>query len=272
MALQAAESGAWPGVEIRPPLPVDLSALAKRRRPTFVTPPEEADEAEVTSQLVGRPSVVPMRSSTPVTALERHEGFFGFGRNGAGLGLARGRLAHQAIEMWFTSGRRPRLKDLARRLDDELSANDVDRLSREVNAMLDWLDGSPLAKTLRQKDTESHFEMPFSWDWDGMPVHGTIDLVYRTGQAWRVVDFKTDDVRGRPVEQAANRYLSQLALYREAVKQATGKPPEAALVFLRVGKVYTPPSDDLASALAHVREGVELGWEVSASLEDDVEE
>ena len=272
MAQQAAESGAWPGVEVRPPMPVDLKAMAKRRRPTFVTPPNEADEEEVTSPLVGRPAVVPMRSSTPVTALEKHEGFFGFARNGAGLGLARGQLAHQAIERWFASGRRPCLKEMARRLDDGLSEEDVARLSGEVDAMLDWLDGSPLAETLRREDTESYFEMPFSWDWDGMPVHGTIDLVYRSGQAWRVVDFKTDDIRGRPVEQSASRYLSQLALYREAVKRATGETPEASLVFLRVRKIYTPPEGDLASALSDVRRGVESGWGIAEPLEEVVEE
>ena len=272
MAQQAAESGAWPGVEVRPPMPVDLKARAKRRRPPFVSPPQEADEEEFTSPLVGRPAVVPIRSSTPVTALERHEGFFGFVRNGTGLGLARGRLAHVAIEQWFTSGRRPCLKEIARRLDDGLSEEDVARLSGEVDAMLDWLDGSPLAKTLRREDTESYLEMPFSWDWDGMPVHGTIDLVYRSGQAWRVVDFKTDDVRGRHVNESASRYLSQLALYREAVKQATGETPEASLVFLRVGKIYTPPEDDLASALSDVRRGVESGWEAVGTLEIDEEE
>ncbi len=272
MAQQAAESGAWPEVEVRPPIPVDLKAMAKRRRPTFVTPPNEADEEEVTSPLVGRPAVVPMRSSTPVTALEKHEGFFGFARNGAGLGLARGQLAHEAIERWFTSGRRPCLKEMARQLDDGLSEEDVARLSGEVDAMLDWLDGSTLAETLRQKDTESYFEMPFSWDWDGMPVHGTIDLVYRIGQAWRVVDFKTDDVRGRPVEQSASRYLSQLALYREAVKRATGATPEASLVFLRVGKIYIPAEGDLASALSDVRRGVESGWRIAEPSEEFVEE
>ena len=35
MAQQAAELGAWPGVEVRPPMPVDLKAMAKRRRPTL---------------------------------------------------------------------------------------------------------------------------------------------------------------------------------------------------------------------------------------------
>ena len=92
--------------------------------------------------------------------------------------------------------------------------------------MLDWLDGTALAETLRHPDTEYHLEMPFSWDWDGIPVHGTIDLVYRNGGSWHVADFKTDDVRGRPIEDAASRYLSQLALYREALRRATGETPE----------------------------------------------
>ena len=164
------------------------------------------------------------------------------------------------------------MKEMARQLDDGLSEEDVARLSGEVDAMLDWLDGSPLAETLRREDTESYFEMPFSWDWDGMPVHGTIDLVYRSVQAWRVVDFKTDDIRGRPVEQSASRYLSQLALYREAVKRATGKTPEASLVFLRVRKIYTPPEGDLASALTDVRRGVESGWCIAEPSEEVVEE
>ena len=273
MAQDALEAGAWAGVDLRPPIPVDMSAIARRRKTGFATPPEEADERDVTSSLVDRPSVVPMRSSAPATSLEKQERFSRFVRNAPGLGLQRGRLAHDAIEQWFTSGRRPSIKEMARRLDDSLSENDLSRLSREVNDMLDWLDGSPLAQTLRRDDTESHFEMPFSWDWDGVPVHGTIDLVYRNGSSWRVVDFKTDDVRGRPVEDAAAPYLSQLALYREALKRATGQTPEASLVFLRVGKTHTPPPDNLASALASLRRGLHQGYAISeASPEEDLED
>ena len=43
----------------------------------------------------------------------------------------------------------------------------------EVDAMLDWLDASPLAKTLRHDGHQGFYlEMPFAWDWDGIPVHG----------------------------------------------------------------------------------------------------
>ena len=265
MARDALEDGAWTGVEVRDPVPVDMDGIAKRRKPPFVTPPREAVEREVTSPLVDRPTVVPMRSSTPVTALEVVERVF---YSGPGLGLIRGRLAHDAIERWFATGRRPNLEEMARRMDDALSPEDVSRLSAEVNAMLDWLDGTSLAQTLRHPDTEYYLEMPFSWDWDGIPVHGTIDLVYRNGGSWHVADFKTDDVRGRPIEDAAARYLSQLTLYREALRRATGETPEASLVFLRVGKVYAPGEEELAAALVDVRRGVEDGWEVAEAAEE----
>ena len=273
MAQDALRADAWPGVEVRPSIPVDLSRIAKRPNRSLLSLPDEADEQEVTSRYVSRPPVVPMRSSTPVTALETSTKFLGFANYGPGLGLARGNLAHQAIEMWFTSGRRPSLDDLARRIDDALSDEEVARLTTEVDAMLDLLDASPLAKTLRDEDTEYHLEMPFSWDWDGIPVHGTIDLVYRSGSDWHVMDFKTDDVRRRPVADVAGRYLSQLALYREALRRATGETPEAGLVFLLTGEVYTPSPETLAAALAQVRDGIGQGYRISdVSMDVDVEE
>ena len=87
MARDALEDGAWTGVEVRDPVPVDMDGIAKRRKPPFVTPPSEAVEREVASPLVDRPTVVPMRSSTPVTALEVVERVF---YSGPGLGLIRG--------------------------------------------------------------------------------------------------------------------------------------------------------------------------------------
>ncbi len=273
MARDALKANAWPGVEVRPPIPVDTSRISSRHRRPFLSPPDEADESVETSGYVDRPSVIPMRSSTPATALETREKSPAFARYGPGLGLARGQLAHQAIEQWFNTGIRPCLEQMARQIDDALSDQEVSRLTTEVNDMLDWLDRSPLARTLRLPDTRTYFEMPFSWDWNGVPVHGSIDLVYRSGPNWHVVDFKTDDVRGRSVEEAADRYLSQLALYREALKRSTGQPPEASLVFLRAKKVYTPPADKLVLALTQVRQSIEQGLPVSeVSIEDQPED
>ena len=253
--------------DIRPLIPADMESIARRRRPPFIRPPDDAAERDVASPLVPRPSVSPMRSSTPVTDLETVEKHYGFRRYGPGLGLARGRLAHEAIEAWFTSGSRPNLREMAARLDEGLNEEQTVRLCGEVDAMLDWLDASSLAATLREKGTIAYFEMPFSWDWDSAPVHGVMDLVYRNGGSWRVVDFKTDDVRGVPMEQAAAGYLSQLAVYREALRQATGEAPQASLAFLRVGQVYTPPDEDLARALESVRHGIAAGLPSAEALE-----
>ena len=208
--------------------------------------------------LVARPRVIPLRSSTPVTALKAPAHADAFVRHGDGLGLVRGNLAHVAIEEWFTTGERPSLPRLARTLGADLDEQAAERVVADVDAMLDLFDASPLAATLRDPDTRAHFELPFSWDWNGVPVHGTIDLAYEAGGAWRVVDFKTDDTADGLAETAAP-YLPQLALYASALEHATGQRPEASLLFLRDCRTYTPPPMDLYGALVTTRERIDQG-------------
>ena len=257
-ALGALRTGAPGGVEIRPALPVDLSAITRRPAPSPVAAPPENEEEGIMPTLVARPRVIPLRSSTPVTALRAPANTHAFGRHGDGLALVRGNLAHKAVEVWFTTGERPSLVGLARTLDDDLGEPAVEQIAAEVDAMLDLLDASPLAEMLRDPDTRAHFELPFSWDWDGVPVHGTIDLAYEAGGAWRVVDFKTDEVRGDLAETAAP-YLPQLALYASALERATGQRPEASLLFLRDCRTYTPPPMDLYGALVTTRSRIDAG-------------
>ena len=125
--------------------------------------------------------------------------------------------------------------------------------------MLDLLDASPLAARLRDSGTKAYFELPFSWDWQGVPVHGTIDLAYEAGGIWHLLDFKTDDLRGRTTTEAGEPYLPQLALYASALKQATGQQPETGLLFLRTGETYTPATEDLERALEATRARVDAG-------------
>ena len=246
------------GVEVRPPLPVDVQSIARRPPPSAVAAPPENAEVDYMADLVARPRVIPLRSSTPVTALKEPAPAAAFAGHGDGLGLIRGNLAHAAIEEWFTTGERPPLARLARTLGADLDERAAARVVAEVDAMLDLFDYSPLAATLRDPDTRAHFELPFSWDWDGVPVHGTIDLAYEAGGAWRVVDFKTDEVRGDMADTAAP-YLPQLALYASALERATGQRPEASLLFLRDCSSYTPPPMDLYGALVATRERIDQG-------------
>ena len=257
-ALEALGGAPPRGVEIRPALPVDPRSIARKPTPSPVTAPREDEEEDIMPELVARPRVIPLRSSTPVTVLKAPAHADIFFRHGDGLGLVRGSLAHAAIEEWFTTGQRPALARLVQSLDADLDERAAARVVAEVDAMLDLLDASPLAATLRDPDTRAHFELPFSWDWDGVPVHGTIDLAYQAGGAWRLVDFKTDEVRGDVAETAAP-YLPQLALYAAALEQAVGQRPEASLLFLRDCRVYTPPPMDLYGALVTTRQRIDQG-------------
>ncbi len=101
--------------------------------------------------------------------------------------------------------------------------------------------------------------MPFSWDWNGAPVHGTIDLAYKCSGAWHVIDFKTDEARQDALDEAAVPYLPQLALYASALERAIGQRPKASLLFLRTGLLHTPTDDDLEEALEETRARMDAG-------------
>jgi ATP-dependent exoDNAse (exonuclease V) beta subunit len=61
---------------------------------------------------------------------------------------------------------------------------------------------------------------------DGSLVDGVLDLAFREGAGWTVVDFKTD------VELARRRpeYEAQVSLYARAVALATGEEARAVLL------------------------------------------
>ena len=135
-------------------------------------------EKPADAPFLGRRGAIPIRSSTPATALEHGDGAGFFGRSDP-LALIRGTLTHAAIEEWFKTGTRPDLRNLAQRIGTRLSEGDMADIEADVNAMLNDFDTSELAAILRDPATRKHFELPFSWEWDGVAVHGNIDLAYQ---------------------------------------------------------------------------------------------
>jgi hypothetical protein len=66
---------------------------------------------------------------------------------------------------------------------------------------------------------------------------GVIDLVWRAGDAWRILDYKTDLAAARG-ESLLPRHAAQFALYRAAFERATGiGVARIGVVALRTGKV-----------------------------------
>ena len=61
---------------------------------------------------------------------------------------------------------------------------------------------------------------------DGVLVEGVVDLAFRDGDGWVVVDFKTD----RELEDALDVYRRQVQLYADMVARATGLPARPVLM------------------------------------------
>ena len=92
-----------------------------------------------------------------------------------------------------------------------------------------------------------------------MPVHGSIDLVYRDAGGWHVIDFKSDRLDGTSAQEAASHYAVQIGLYQRAIEAAIGEPASAGLLFLRSGELARPDPADVEAALAEARERVDAG-------------
>jgi len=95
-----------------------------------------------------------------------------------------------------------------------------------------------------------HRELPIGALVDGAVVSGAVDLLYRDGAGWVVVDYKTD--RGADAAVLRERYTPQGAAYAVAVEAATGGVVRE-VVFVAAaadGLVVTVPVDDELRTLA----------------------
>ena len=262
--------GAAHRVLVHDPIPVDLDAIRRRPLRDSFTVPDAETEQVPDAPLLGRRGAIPIRSSTPATGLE-HGGGFRFSGRPDPLALIRGTLAHAAIEDWFKADARPDLRESAGRLGARLSDEDLTNLVTDVDGMLDDFDRSDLATTLRDPATRAHFELPFSWAWDGVAVHGSIDLAYEAGGQWHVVDFKTDRVEQGGEGERASAYLTQLGVYAGAIEAATGHRPKTGLMFLRLGTLYWTDDADISAAMLTTRERID-GGKVSVGESDEAGE
>jgi ATP-dependent exoDNAse (exonuclease V) beta subunit len=82
---------------------------------------------------------------------------------------------------------------------------------------------------------ERFHEVPYTFEQAGCIEMGVIDLLYRVGESWRVVDFKTDEIRDEEkLEERIGEYRAQVSRYAEAVRTLVGAAPLASLCFLNV--------------------------------------
>src|SRR5262249_46360547 len=79
----------------------------------------------------------------------------------------------------------------------------------------------------------SRAEVPFALPLGGTVVRGKIDLLAESDRR-TVIDFKTDELRGRPTSALAGRYRVQREIYALAAAGAGGgEPVRASHLFLQ---------------------------------------
>ncbi|MGD2179212.1 MAG: 3'-5' exonuclease, partial [Anaerolineae bacterium] len=147
-----------------------------------------------------------------------------------------GTLVHAALRHWrFDDGLDAFLRPFA------LEAGVVDEAEiraalQEARRLLRRLRGHPLWAELDA--AERWHEVPFSIEEGGLAQHGLIDLVYRAGETWRIVEFKSDRLRSEeeiPAHVREKAYDEQVQRYVRAFRRQLGAKVEGVLVFLNVG-------------------------------------
>lgn len=86
-----------------------------------------------------------------------------------------------------------------------------------------------LLAVLRQAD-EVYCEVPFCLHHGSEIVHGVIDLLYRCGNTWQIIDYKTNAER----KQLAEKYAEQLVAYTEAIREIAGVEAVAGIYHIDV--------------------------------------
>ena len=79
---------------------------------------------------------------------------------------------------------------------------------------------------------EIHRELPFTLQKGETIVEGIMDLIFKEGNEWFLVDYKTDRVDKSQAETHAERYRLQLEAYAEALQIIGGMRAAKILMFL----------------------------------------
>jgi ATP-dependent exoDNAse (exonuclease V) beta subunit len=144
-----------------------------------------------------------------------------------------GRLTHEALRRWrFPDSDNFDAFLLPFALEAGLTDHaEIQATINEVRRMLRRFQAHPLYEEVEKAD-RLH-KVPYALPGDT----GVIDLLYRSGDGWTIVDFKTDEVRSIEEMRATiehEKYAEQVQRYIEAIAPQIGQRPRGQLVFLRV--------------------------------------
>ncbi|HXI13514.1 MAG TPA: UvrD-helicase domain-containing protein [Thermoanaerobaculia bacterium] len=177
-------------------------------------------------------SVLPITKlshKTPADLVKHEEGL--------GRGTSWGRVMHRLLEAML------RTPHVSVRLYAENLLKDEERDAAELQDVMDAvtaIESSNLWQRAR-RSPECLVEVPFALQVDAKSLgldepgdtllHGTIDLVFREGSQWIVVDYKSDII-GNRFDHLVSYYRAQVEHYATFWSQLTGAPSKPGLFFI----------------------------------------
>lgn len=149
-----------------------------------------------------------------------------------------GILAHRILEQWDFHSPPDGLLDRVEPMTQQILTSEQAGLMPAISDSLREVLGNFARSDLYQRlalATILGREVPFAMSWEeGQIVHGMMDVIYRLDDRIWIGDYKTDLVMAKDVPERAERYRSQMTLYKAAAEKSLGVSAiSAQLLFLR---------------------------------------
>ena len=149
--------------------------------------------------------------------------------------LAIGVMVHRALQRWLFPGDEGYEALMRETAIHEGLAYPAQRRAgiRETNKLLERFMSHELWSEIASAETKRH-EIPYSVKLAGGKVDmGVIDLLYKTERGWRMVDFKTDELRDESeFLEKKNEYLPTMERYKQALQITLHETSVMILCFL----------------------------------------
>jgi ATP-dependent exoDNAse (exonuclease V) beta subunit len=143
-------------------------------------------------------------------------------------------MVHKAVELWLFP-ENPNLKPLLKKIaiNEGISEKTLrDRTVSKAIALLERLKSHPVFTEIDTAAERFH-ELPYSELINGFPQTGYMDLLYKLGDKWKLIDFKTDAIFSEVQKnQLRQEYSIQANRYRDALHSQIGINPNVRICFL----------------------------------------
>jgi ATP-dependent helicase/nuclease subunit A len=211
--------------------------------------PQAPDSSEVVTiaeqkaaEVEARRAAVRLPSYVEVSASEDADEAMYFASAGEGRGRSYGNLVHRLFESLVRNRHKSLERSWVERVAARHAADTIQTAERavrtkEATRAAAAFTTSTLWESVQSAD-EVHAELPYTFAEPAEggyleTVHsGVIDLAYRTGDVWYVVDYKTDALSP---EDLALKHASQVGEYAKALKRLAGAAEVNCLIWSTAG-------------------------------------